>query len=72
MIVEIDGGQHAINTGRDKARTAYLEASGYKLIRFWNNDVLGNIEGVLTEMLLVLDACPSPRPSPQGGEGEDC
>jgi very-short-patch-repair endonuclease len=46
LVVEVDGGQHAENV-RDANRTAFLEAHGYRVIRFWNNDVLGNVEGVL-------------------------
>src|SRR5262245_13575805 len=45
LIVELDGGQHTPEC--DAARTARLEASGYRVIRFWNNDVLGNTDGVL-------------------------
>ncbi|MHA1538640.1 MAG: endonuclease domain-containing protein [Alphaproteobacteria bacterium] len=71
LIVEIDGGQHAIDPGKDNKRTANLEENGYQVIRFWNNEVLGNVEGVLTEILRVLDAHPSPQPSPRRGEGEE-
>ena len=48
LIVEIDGGQHAIDEERDAARTAYLGSQGYHVVRFWNNEVLENLEGVLT------------------------
>jgi very-short-patch-repair endonuclease len=45
LVIELDGGQHA---GRDEtARTKRIEADGYRIARFWNNDVLGNIDGVL-------------------------
>ena len=47
LVIEVDGGQHAAQKQQDDARTAYLEARGYQVIRFWNNEVLGNIEGVL-------------------------
>jgi len=70
LIVEIDGGQHAIYPERDNKRAIYLEANGYRIIRFWNNDVLRNIEGALTEILLALGTHPSPQPSPQRGEGD--
>ena len=46
LVVELDGGQHATSE-TDAARTALIEAHGYHLIRFWNHDVLSNIEGVL-------------------------
>jgi ATP-dependent helicase HrpA/adenine-specific DNA-methyltransferase len=45
LIVEIDGGQHTEE--RDAARTAHLEKRGYTVIRFWNHEVLGNIDGVM-------------------------
>ena len=67
LIVEIDGGQHASMTVRDAERTGILEASGYRVLRFWNNDVLGNIEGVLDEIQRALAVTPTPDPSPQGG-----
>ena len=70
LIVEIDGGQHASRTAADAERTKILEANGYRVLRFWNNDVLGNIEGVLEEIQRALTATPTPNPSPQGG-GED-
>jgi hypothetical protein len=44
-----------------------LEANGYRVLRFWNNDVLGNIEGVLEQVQRALTATPTPNPSPQGG-----
>ena len=46
LVVEIDGSQHASNPA-DDVRTAAIEAHGYRVIRFWNNDVLANTEGVL-------------------------
>lgn len=52
LVVEVDGGQHA-DSKSDDARTRWLEARGYRVIRFWNNDVLANTEGVL---LAILDA----------------
>jgi very-short-patch-repair endonuclease len=67
LIVEIDGGQHNENT-KDDIRTKFLESKGYKVIRFWNNDVLKNTEGVLTEIALVLSAL-TPTLSLKG-EGE--
>jgi len=54
LIVEIDGGQHMEQTGYDNVRTNYLQSQGYTVMRFWNNDVLTNIEGVLTALTLAL------------------
>ena len=69
LIVELDGGQHAEST-RDVGRTAFLEGKGYRVIRFWNNDVLGNEEGVLQTIADALKRDPPLDPLPQaGGEG---
>jgi len=69
LIVEIDGGQHADST-RDRVRDAWLSDQGYRVLRFWNNDVLENPEGVLESILAVLRAAPHPSPLPVNGERE--
>ena len=46
VIVELDGGQHAEQLHNDEQRTRWLEAQGYRVLRFWNNDVLANTEAV--------------------------
>ena len=51
LVVELDGGQHA-ESATDEARTRMIEAHGYRVIRFWNNDVLENTDGV-TEAILA-------------------
>ena len=70
LVIEIDGGQHATTTVcRDAARTRVLEARGWRVIRFWNSDVLGNLAGVLETIAAELEDTPSsPRPSPPQGE----
>lgn len=56
LIVEVDGGQHAKETAiRDAARTAWLEGEGFRVLRFWNNEVLGNIDGVIETIRIVLN-----------------
>jgi len=50
LIVELDGGQHAEAATYDDARTRFLEAQGYRVLRFWNNDALGNPDGVLARV----------------------
>jgi len=70
LVIEVDGGQHAIDVEKDRARTAYLEAQGYRVIRFWNNDVLDRIEGVVSGIEAVLETCPPPTP-PASGRGEE-
>ena len=47
LIIEIDGGQHNSENKYENDRTEFLESEGFKVLRFWNNDVLKNIEGVL-------------------------
>jgi very-short-patch-repair endonuclease len=64
LIVEVDGGQHAED---GEARTNWLEARGYRIIRFWNNDVLANTEGVLSTILDALRAAPLPDLPLKGG-----
>ena len=56
IIIEIDGGQHNkdLNREKDKVRTQYLESYGYKVIRFWNNEIWDNIEGVCKKLELEL------------------
>ncbi len=78
LVVELDGGQHAEpdQADYDKARTAYLEGRGFRVLRFWNNEVLENTEGVLERILEALSnssalSTLSPRPPPPRGEGEE-
>ncbi|PKQ01223.1 MAG: hypothetical protein CVT74_00380 [Alphaproteobacteria bacterium HGW-Alphaproteobacteria-13] len=63
LVIEVDGGQHAVDVAKDEARTAYLKTRGYRVIRFWNNDILERIEGVVSEIERVLADMPSPDPS---------
>jgi very-short-patch-repair endonuclease len=55
LIIEIDGGQHDLDRRRDSERTQRLEAMGYLVVRFWNNDVLHNMNGVLQMILDLLE-----------------
>jgi very-short-patch-repair endonuclease len=48
LIIEIDGGQHDESAERDAVRMRWLEERGYRVLRFWNSDVLGNLDGVLS------------------------
>ena len=61
LIVEIDGGQHADNK-RDVQRDQRLGAHGYRVLRFWNNEVLGNMDGVLETIVAALNAEAPPYP----------
>ena len=60
LIVELDGGQHAAQRDYDDRRTNWLESCGYKVLRFWNNDVFENIEGVLGEIERTIGDSPPP------------
>ena len=73
LIIEVDGGQHSDSTG-DAARTDYLNMQGYSVLRFWNSEVVENMDGVFSAILRVIEGSPSPHrpvatgpPSPTGG-----
>jgi very-short-patch-repair endonuclease len=72
VVVEVDGGQHAENEELDLQRSAYLNKMGYRVLRFWSNEVLQETEAVLTAIFAILangkQNSPSPRPSPPLGE----
>lgn len=74
IVIELDGGGHApeFNGGRDVGRDAWLSTQGFAVLRFWNSDVAGNLEGVMEVVLDALDVAPPPHPSPTGGEGVAC
>ena len=67
IIIEFDGGQHLENK-KDKLRDRWLKEQGYEVLRFWDNEVLTNIEGVL-ELIREKLSSPSPCPLPPRGEG---
>jgi len=54
LIVELDGGQHAERVCADEVRSEWLAARGYRVLRFWNNDVIENIEGVLHALSVAV------------------
>jgi very-short-patch-repair endonuclease len=47
IVIELDGGQHAINKEKDNKRDRFLTENGFKVLRFWDNEVFDNLEGVL-------------------------
>jgi very-short-patch-repair endonuclease len=63
LVVELDGGQHAEQVEGDQRRSAFLERSGYRVLRFWDNEVLKNMEAVLERIAEALDY-PHPYPLP--------
>jgi very-short-patch-repair endonuclease len=66
LVVELDGGQH-LDCDADRLRDDWLEREGFRVLRFWNNDVLTNIDGVIEMVSMYFS--PSPQPSPIKGEG---
>ena len=60
LVIELDGGQHSEQIERDQVRTLFLESQGYRVLRFWNDEVLKEIEGVLTVISEALLKRPSP------------
>jgi len=70
LVIEVDGGQHA-ESKRDAVRDQWLVEQGYRVLRFWNNDVLGNIEGVWDTIFAAASAHSSfsPRAGRRSGGG---
>ena len=63
IVIEVDGGQHHWQSDDDARRSRFIEQQGFRVIRFWNNDVLERMEGVVAEIGRVLAERPSPNPS---------
>ena len=61
LIVEADGGQHC-DSATDARRTAFLNGRGYRVVRFWNNEILDNIDGVATAIVASLNTTRPPSP----------
>ena len=70
IVIELDGGQHAVQSKSDATRSKFLESEGYRVLRFWNNEVLTNIDGVLEVIQSAILATPTPTP-PHKGEGKE-
>ena len=68
IIIELDGGQHAEQMLYDQQRDTWLSGEGYTVLRFWNNEVMQELEGVLEKIRMVAL---SPSPSPTSGRGEE-
>lgn len=75
LVIELDGGQHTFPEAqrRDAERTAFLEAQGFRVLRFWNNQVFSGIDGVIDTIHAAIDGAQTltPYPSPQGSGEED-
>jgi very-short-patch-repair endonuclease len=73
LVVELDGYSHDVRVEYDAVRTKFIEAQGYRVIRFSNEDVMKNVEGVLTMLGLALAEMSLPTPNPsrlREGDGE--
>mgnify|MGYP000533559838 CR=1 FL=1 len=70
LVVELDGGQHQTRHHHDTRRDRYIEKRGFKILRFWNNDVLQQAEAVLQQIWQALQpSAPLPFPPPRSGGG---
>jgi very-short-patch-repair endonuclease len=68
LVIEVDGGQHEAK--KDAPRIHVIQDEGYRVLRFWNNEVLGNPDGVWAMIDAALrDGHPTPSPSPSRGGG---
>jgi very-short-patch-repair endonuclease len=70
LAVELGGGQHALREEADERRSSELARRGYRVVRFWNTDVLDNLNGVMEMIVGALESAPPPpTPPPQRGRG---
>ena len=67
LIIEVDGGQHSNEKTEiyDKTRDLFFNENGFRVIRFWNNEIIENIEGVIDKIKLKLNSCPPPEGGPK-------
>jgi len=77
LIIELDGGQHTESLEYNHERDAWLRSEGYTVLRFWNNELMNETEGVLERIRLALSSkvassqTLSPGPSPVNGRGDE-
>lgn len=76
LVIEADGGQHAANQAYDTTRDEWLKGEGYRVLRFWDNEVFGNLEGVLETIRNALlgphsSHLPDPHPTSPTFAGEE-
>ena len=73
VVIELDGGQHAEEQGmaHDAVRTQHLQSQGWRVLRFWNHEVLTELAAVLQVIAQALHEDPHPHPLPHAGEGEN-
>nr|WP_308239820.1 DUF559 domain-containing protein [Azospirillum argentinense] len=68
LVIELDGGQHADRVEQDQRRTRMLEQAGFRVLRFWNNELNENLDGVLETIKASLDETTILRRQPSGRE----
>ena len=71
VIVELDGGQHSSQTEYDNRRDRWLREQGYQVLRFWNHEVMQQLDAVLERIRLAAFSPSPPTPLPRAGEGRD-
>ena len=71
LVIEVDGGQHSEQVAYDVERDIWLRDQGFNVLRFWNYDVLKNIDGVVDVIVKTLRNTPFLNPSPQRGKEKD-
>jgi very-short-patch-repair endonuclease len=64
LVVELDGGQHQEQSDYDLQRTRFMQSCGWRVLRFWNNQVFESLDGVLSRIAETLTASPPSQPSP--------
>jgi very-short-patch-repair endonuclease len=69
IIIEVDGGQHDRSSEQELARTAFLNSEGYRVLRFWNNEVMANLDGVYESIVGALARVSPPPNLPHQGGG---
>ena len=69
LVVEIDGGQHADDVSEDQARSNWLQSQGFRVLRYWNNEVVDRRDDVLESIIRALREYPSPQPLSHKGRG---
>ena len=70
LVIEVDGGQHMEQAEHDAKRTAMLEGAGFRVLRFWNNQVLNELDAVVEMIRVTIETHPHPSLPPEG-EGEN-
>ncbi len=69
LVIELDGGQHAEQGTYDAKRDEWLNEQGFRVLRFWNDEVFRKTDGVFELILVALEGTPPPNPLPQGEGG---